>query len=175
MSRVVVFVGALAALACGGGSKSPTAPGPPPIVQVAGVWTATMRLTGVGGGECVGDVLAGFIGDTERYTAAITQAGASLTATVSSQETGLSCSHTGTAGSTTISLNATSCQAAVILGLRCRNGALRDLTLVGQSLTGTVAGNTMTGTWAETWNVYRAGTFSGVGVLTLNGTFTATR
>jgi len=41
------------------------------------------------------------------------------------------------------------------------------------SRTATVSGSTATGTRAETWNVFTGTT--GVGILTLNGTFTMTK
>lgn len=162
-------------LQCGGGDKNPTAPSTPSVVQVAGVWIGTATANSVTGGGCVGSALQVLVGVTDSYTASINQTGSSLTATVTTQQAGTSCSYSGTAGSSTVSLNMTSCQIDVLLGVQCPNGSARDLRLVAGAVTGSVNGTSMTGTAAETWNVFLAGTSTGAGVLTLNSSFSVTR
>ena len=168
----------LVALNCGGDSTSPTsptAPSTPTIAQVAGVWTGTATLTSVTGGECVGTVLQSAVGSADSFTAAVTQTGSTLSATITSQSSGLSCSYSGTAGSNTVTLNLTTCQVDTLLDVQCAGGVLRDMQLIAEGITGTVSGNTVSGTTAETWNVFIAGTTVGVGPLTLNSTFTMAR
>ena len=168
----------LVALNCGGDSTSPTsptAPSTPTIAQVGGVWTGTATLTNVTGGECVGTVFQLLVGTSDALTAAVTQTGSTLTATVTSQSSGTSCSYSGTAGTTTMTLNLTTCQVSTIVGIQCDGGFVRDIELFAGSITGTVSGNTASGTQAETWNVFVGGTGIGVGPLTLNSTFTMAR
>jgi hypothetical protein len=69
----------------------------------------------------------------------------------------------------------TSCQANAILGIQCPNGALRDMVLVGSTVTGTLSGNTIAGTQAETWNVLIAATTTSVGTLGSSESFTIHR
>ena len=178
-SRWLLVVLSLVAVNCGG---SPTAPTTPTIAQVGGVWTGTGTRAGVTGGECVGNLFQGFVGTVSALTATVTQTGSTLTATVTSPDTGLSCSYSGTAGSNTVVLNLTTCQVDTALNIECGGGVLRHIQLVAGSVTGTVSGNTMSGTTAETWNVFTEGLLPGsllgavgVGVLTLNGTFQMTR
>jgi len=170
------------ASACGG-SSSPTAPS---IAQVGGAWTGLVTQTSVSGGECVGVLFQSSNGASDRFTASITQDGSSLTASASSQTAGHSCVYTGTAGSSSVSLNATFCQPSSVR-LQCANGALRDIYLVGgmgetgspgvsRRITGTVSGNTLSGTIGETWNVFVSGaSTNSLGVLVVNNSFTLSR
>ena len=178
-SRWLLVVLSLVAVNCGG--DSPTAPSTPTIAQVGGVWTSTATLTGVTGGECVGNLFQGFVGTVSASTATVTQTGSTLTGTITSPDTGISCSYSGTAGSNTVVLNLTTCQVDTAQ-IECGGGVLRHIQLVAGSATGTVSGNTMSGTAVETWNVFTEGLSPGsllgavsVGVLTVNSTFQMTR
>jgi hypothetical protein len=117
---------ALSAMACSG-SSSPAAPSTPSIVQAGGLWTGTLTITGVSGGECVGvtEQALGIVGSSQTYTVQITQTGTSLTAVTTSTSTGITTNFTGTAGTASVTLNATSSSAANVLGLHCTNGQLR--------------------------------------------------
>jgi hypothetical protein len=174
MRLVFVLVVTLILSACGSSSSNPASPSTPSIAQVSGNWAITTRLTGVTGGECVGVLLQTAIGGTDTGTLSVTQSGANLTATYRSTDSGLSCNYTGTAGSGSLALSATTCTAIALTGIRCINGALRDMRIVGENVNATVSGRTATGTNATTYNVFVAGTQSSVGVLTTNETFTAT-
>jgi hypothetical protein len=173
---VCVILLAAITFACSGGSgggSSPAAP-TPTIAQAAGVWTGLVTQTGASGGpEC----LAMFQlsnGGSDRYTVSITQNGSTLTATASSQTTGQSCTYSGTAGTTSISLNATSCSPQGYQ-VTC-GGALRDVYLVTRSVTGTVSGSSMVGTTGETWNVYvRGATTNAIGAVVASNGFTLSR
>jgi hypothetical protein len=77
-------------------------------------------------------------------------------------------------GTDSIALNITSCQPAGA-ALHGSNGLDRDIFFVAGSETGTVSGNTITGTHGESWNVFVHGTTTPVGVPTLGGRLTMSR
>jgi len=163
--RIVLIVLVCLIAACG--SSSPAAPS---IAQVGGVWTGNVTQTGAT--STTGECLAFFQqsnGGSDRYTVSITQTGSDLTATASSQSSGQSCNYTGTAGATTVSLNATACN-PVGYAVVC-NGLARDVVINARSVTGTVSGNTISGTTGETWNVVVHNTSTPVGIVTVNNTF----
>ena len=169
--------------ACGDGNSSPTAPTPttptpppaPQIVQVAGVWGYTVTLTGVTGGGCLGAALMPLIGTTFTGTMQVTQQGSSLEAIATLDSDGTATRYTGTAGSSSIALNAVSWDVGSITGLFCLSGEGRDIHLVSEGINGTVNGSTVTGTVAETANVVESGTGNAAGILTVNSSFVATR
>jgi hypothetical protein len=141
--------------ACGGSTTTPS------VAQVGGVWAGLASQSSVSSGQC-SDFFVN--GAESSYTLSITQTGSTLAATSSSQLTGISCSYTGTAGSNTVTLNATSCSTSAYQ-VTC-NGAARDIFLVGLSVTATISGNAMIGTAGETWNVFpRGNTTNGLGML----------
>ena len=154
-----------------GCSRGPSAPSDPSIAQVAGVWAGVVLQTSVTGGECV-SLFAN--GSVDRYTFTIAQSGSSLTATASSQATGQSCMYSGTAGSNTVSLEATNCTPGGFM-VTC-NGAPRDVYVTSRRFAGTVGGNTMSGTTGENWNVFVGGTTTDLlGIVAVNRSFTLAR
>jgi hypothetical protein len=167
---------AVSAIACSG-SSSPSAPSIPTFVNVAGLWTGRVTITSISGGECVGvtEQALGAVGSSQTYTLQVTQAGSSLTAVATSNATGISTNFSGTAGTASIALNATSSTAALVFGIHCSNGQLRDTQLSVETIDATVSGNTGSGTSAETANVYIAGTQTGVGILITNASFAMNR
>lgn len=175
MVRLVLIVAGVVSFATACGSDSPSAPSAPPTAQIAGVWRGTARLTSATGGECLGGAFQSLIGSTSSFAASLNQAGSSLTATVTDPSTGGSCVYTGSVGSSAVTLNVNGCTASNLFGVRCANGAGRDLILVTGSINGTVSGNSISGTEAETYNVVSSLTGAGVGTLILNSSFTGTR
>lgn len=172
MKHVALGALLLLATACGS-SDSPTGPS---YAQAGGVWAASVRLVAAAGGDCVGPTLAAVsLGAVTNYTMQITQSGSTLTAVVTDTSTGVRTNFTGTAGTSTIAMNGTFSSAAIISGFPCLSGARRDLNLTNVTFNGTINGNTGTGTEAESYNVFIAGTSAGVGVMVLNGNFTMTR
>ena len=149
----LVLLFTLSVLSAGCGSSSPSTPSAPAVAEVAGVWRGTARLNSITGGDCVGPVLQGAVGTSLPFTASITQGGASLSATVTDPSTGGSCTYNGTMGSSALTLNVNGCTSSNIFGIRCANGASRDVILVSGAINGTVTGNSITGTEAETYNV----------------------
>lgn len=171
MKYLLPIVVAFVVVGCSG-NNSPTVPA---SAQVAGLWSGTITITGITGGECVGGLLQRSLGQQERETLSVTQNGATLTATSTSQSSGSSCSYTGTAGASSVVLNVTSCTASDLLGITCANGARRDMRLQTAALNATVSGNSGSGTSGSTYNILAAGTQAAVGVMTVNGAFTMTR
>ena len=178
IQHIIVGLALYITAACGGGNSSPTAPTPPPapqIVQVAGVWGYTVTLTGVTGGGCLGAALIPLIGTTSTGTMQVTQQGSSLEAIATLDSDGTATRYTGTAGSSSIALNAVFWDVGSITGLFCLSGEGRDIHLVSEGINGTVNGSTVTGTVAVTANVVESGTGNAAGILTLNSSFVATR
>lgn len=172
MKHIVVFL--FAALAAGCGNDSPTGPTGQSVVDAAGVWQYTARLSSVAGGECVGADFQAAIGQILTGTLSVTQNGANLTATSRDNATGSSCQYTGTAGRNSIALGWTSCDIGN-LSWNCANGARRDLFMITNSVNATINGRSASGTQAESYNVVVGGIGTQVGVLTLNASFTASR
>lgn len=167
MKRLIGLLVLFGAVGCG--SSTPTAPS---TVQVGGVWLGTTQITSASGGECVGPSLG--IGSATTVSLQVSQSGSALTAVATSTTNGNSTNYTGTAGASSIALNATFSTAALST-FRCSNGAIRDLQQTAGTVTATITGNTGSGTQAQSYNVFVAGTSTSVGVLTLTGSFTMTR
>jgi hypothetical protein len=164
-----VFGGALAVFdGCGGSPAAPSS------ASSAGAWLGYSTLTTASGGECVGGTLQAALGARDVFMAAIKQVGGSLDATITSQGNGISCAYAGTAGTGSLSLNLTVCQARRVPGVQCGGGAVRDLELVNGTLTANV--NTAVGTGSgietSTWSVMAPGTTAPLGTLSLTATFT---
>ena len=173
-TRVLLLIATLVgSVSCG--KNSPTGPSAPSFVQIAGLWSYSARLATVAGGECVGPLLQATIGAVEAGTMSVTQSGGTLSARATNSSSGLTCDYNGTAGASSVTLNWTRCDVGIITGATCPNGARRDLEMISRSITATVTGNSASGTSSETWNVFIAGTRTGVGVLTLSGPFNGNR
>jgi uncharacterized protein YceK len=172
MHRFVIVIALVIGLAgCGTGSSlsTPTNPAPTPV-PVAGIWTLTETRTSITGGECLDGALQGTVGTTAVDTMVFTQNGTSLSAVSTAQSNGVSCNWTGTAGTDRFVLNMSSCQSNVnLFGLRCSNGAMRDLRISSAAMTLSINANgTYTGTKAETYNVVPAGSSTQVGTMIFN-------
>jgi hypothetical protein len=159
----------IGALACG--DDSPTSPS---VVQVAGTWNGTATSRAWSGGECVGATLQAGGPLAQPFSLAITQSGSSLTATTTSPATG-NCSYAGTAASSSITLNLTSCAISVFPNFPCSNGAVRDLRLVGLSTALNISGNNASGTSTYTYDVFIAGSAARVGTVVIEANATAIR
>ena len=171
--------------ACENSGYSPTAPTAPTgpslfAPQFSGNWTGTAVMTQVSpvvGGECVQDALQGQVGTaagTDNVTIRVTQDAQNLTARLSSASTGLSCSYKGTVALNALALDAASCDAPKLL-LRCENGSVRELQLLGSTLQGTMTGGQIDGTMANSYNVFDDPSGNGVTRVTLHYQFTAAR
>ena len=130
----------------------------PSVVNAAGLWTGTSRLDTVSGGDRVGATMAALIGTTANITVQITQNGSVLMAMSTATATGDTAHYSGTAGSSSISLDWTSMSAGIVTGFRCSNGERRDMEVRTDAITATISGNTQTGTEASSWNIKVTGT-----------------
>lgn len=173
MKRLIVFALAFLPLAACG-SSTPSSP-TPTEAQIAGVWGGNETLTSASGGECVGAYYLANLGATSPVTASIQQTASNLTATVTDPGTGASCTYSGSVGTSTVTMNLTSCTLGVFSRFVCANGALRDYQIQTGSFSGTVSGTTITGTAATTYNVYISGTNIGVGPLVVNASARLTK
>ena len=159
---------------CGGGSN-PVAP-PPPPAQVAGVWHGSLVGSSVTG-ACVATQFQRVVGVAFSFTITIQQSGSQLAATVIDSGSGSSCTYAGIAGPTSVALNMQSCQIGADLfpNIPCSTGAARDIQLAAGAITGTVNGNTMSGTDAQGWNTFFPGTSTATGTMYVNGQFNISR
>ena len=99
----------------------------------------------------------------------------SVTGRVTETSTGLSCELTGTASLDAISLNLVSCDRDCRSSFVCDDGTRHDLCIVARSFIGDLSESRMQGSYAETSTTFRAGTELMTGVVSINGTFAATR
>src|SRR5437867_2357970 len=175
-----LFVFAFSLAACGNDSPppAPTVPTPPPPLQLAGVWTMTETRTKVTNGECLEGTMNATVGSTVTDTLTFTQAqnSTSLTAVTTTQANGISCNWTGTADTDRFVLNLSFCQSnANQFGLRCANGAVRDLRIASSLISIVRSNGNYTGTKADTYNVTGSGGFPQVGTMSFNANVTMTK
>ena len=163
-------------------TAAPTLPSPF-VAQVAGEWAgaATLRQP-VGGtltdlGECIQQDLnarpANAIASAPMVLS-MGQKDANVTARLTSSSTGLACSYTGRATLDTVALNSALCDAPVLV-VRCSLDRVRDMKLVGSSVTGTIdtQSGTFTGAVANTYNVFASGATTGIAGVVLTYDYTA--
>ena len=176
MKRIAVGVFTLiASSSCGGSSTTPSGI----FAQVAGLWNGTVRIQSLGGNtSCISALPVG----ANTYptpvamntTAQFSESGPNLTATFTNSATGEVTHYSGTAGTTTVTLNFKDCTQCAVHGGTCLNGAVRDVAPQSGSFTGTVNGSTMTGTQTTTYVVSDSST-GAADTLTINGSVTATK
>jgi hypothetical protein len=162
----LILLSALLVSACD--HRSPTAPSTPasspsPAATVTEAWNVTARLTSVSGGECVGEKMQSQIGVPKSYSLSTTRTGSNVDAMLRSTAGDYACTFTGGQGDTNgFTFGQTgyfSCEAGgLVRGVLCLStGVQRDMEALGQTLSGRVSGNTISGTWHVSWVVYRPG------------------
>jgi hypothetical protein len=144
------------------------------MAQAGGVWTGVNLNMSVNGGECVGVALAAMADGRTAFTLDVTQSGSALTAISTAPVSGLPTNYSGTAGVGTISLTAAP-EVEWVRGFSCSNGLRRDVQSVSDTINMTVSDNTGTVTAAQTYNVFVAGTTTGVGTMTITSSFSVVR
>jgi hypothetical protein len=183
--RRLILPAGLLMMACGSSMTAPSLALSP--VQMTGRWDGTETITSTTGGECLDTVFQSSIGGVTPFILVVSQLGSALSVNWGyppgiSRDPGPDCAWTGTTDSNKVSLNAISinCTTNVLqrTGARVRcpgNPALlRDLQIVAGAATGTVSGNTATGTKVDTYNVLVSGTQTVVGTLIVNSNFSMT-
>lgn len=157
---------------CGNSVSTPTQT----YVNAAGLWTGSQTLTSVTDGECVGDAYrALYLNQSIAYTLQVAQNAGALTAVATLTSNGAATNYTGTAATTSFTLNVTPSAAVTISGFGCAGGVLRDLKLTAGTIAANVSGNSATGTFTFTYNILTAGTQTSVGTMLLGGTTSLTR
>jgi len=185
--RAALIILAVSCAACGRDLNAPLTAAPtlpsPFVAQVAGEWAgaATLRQP-VGGtftdlGECIQQDLNARPANTIASAPMVLSMGqkdADVTARLTSSSTGLACSYKGRAALSTVALNSALCDAPVLV-VRCSLDRVRDMKLVGSSVTGTidVQSGTFTGAVANTYNVFLTGKDEGVAGVVLTYDYTA--
>lgn len=185
--RAALIILAVSCAACGRDPNAPLTAAPtlpsPFVAQVAGEWAgaATLRQP-VGGtftdlGECIQQDLNARPANTIASAPMVLSMGqkdADVTARLTSSSTGLACSYKGRAAFSTVALNSALCDAPVLV-VRCSLDRVRDMKLVGSSVTGTIdaQSGTFTGAVANTYNVFLSGSDAGVAGVVLTYDYTA--
>lgn len=179
--RAATLAALVATVACGDTSTTPTAPTVTtlaPLLQprVGGIWSGTLTFTDVSGGtgivrtagslECVGQTFATVIGQSNDSSLQISQDGKKVEGRLTSSETGLACSYSGSIGSNGgMVLDATECSELPLV-IRCMpdasgNTPVRQMVLVGSTLTAALNApvnvTAVSGTAAHTYNLLDAG------------------
>jgi hypothetical protein len=169
IGAVVISTASCTENAASGPSTQPSLFAP----QFSGTWTGSAVLTGVtsvSDGECVQPTLQAQVGTTsgtERINLTLSQDNQNLAARLSSSTTGLACTYEGSAAQNTLALNAAACDAETLI-VRCTNGSVRNLELVGSTVQGVVSGGAVNGTVANSYNVFDAVTGIGVTRVTMS-------
>jgi hypothetical protein len=158
--------------ACG---EAPSAPSSPQPVRAAGVWRGALRVTSGTGEPCVGAAFQSAAGVSFDYTLRVQQSGDELTATSMSPATGIVCQLTGTADLSSIVLNVTTCDASSPRFFSCAGNIFRDARPGALTVTANISGNSLSGSYAEIYDVFDYGTTTKLGTATSNAQLTLSR
>jgi hypothetical protein len=167
VARAIVLAIALAAHGCANPNTSPTAPSTSLFsAQAGGIWVGSLTPTGsvarfnrpLEGQACVNENLIEAVGHSATATLSLTQEGSNLTGRMTAELVGLSCNFTGSTSLTTMTLDATECDATELL-VQCRDGTVALMRLRGSSILATVRAGSVEGTVASTYNVETLGSF----------------
>jgi hypothetical protein len=174
--RTMMLVLALTSVACQESRVANPAAASLFIPNVEGVWGGPLTLLATSGGECVAGVVPTFLPTLDSGTFTISQEGGTLLGAITTESTGLACRYSGSATTSSLAMNATSCDRTGLI-VTCLDGQARELRLVGSSVTAAWDGNQITGRTTSTYNVFanENGDLVGVGSLVATHGFTATR
>lgn len=170
--RIVVLLTAVVAAACGNGATAPSTPQP---VQAAGTWRGALRVTSGTGEPCVGAAFQSAAGISFEYTLAVRQSGDQLTATSMSPATGIVCQLTGTAQASSFALTLTTCDAPAPRFFSCDGSIFRDARPSALTINADITGNSLSGSYAEGYDVFDYGTTTKLGIATSNAQLTLSR
>jgi hypothetical protein len=172
-TRAAVLAASLFAAGCGSDGPAPTTASPSPFVaQVGGVWSGTQTLTSTDGGHCVPVLLR--VGMVEPMSLSVRQDDVELTARMASPGTGIACNYSGRASLNSLVLDSSDCDKQLLV-VQCQDGIIRDLKLVGSTISATLRGGVATGTVAYTYNMFVTGKIEGAGSVLARYDYTATR
>lgn len=102
------------------------------------------------------------IGVPKSYSLSTTRIGSNVDATLKSTSGDYACTFTGESGDTTGltfgQFRYFSCEVGGhIRDILCGNGLRRDMQALGQTLSGRISGNSVSGTWNVSWIIYAPG------------------
>jgi hypothetical protein len=145
-----------------GGATIPS----PLVAQVSGTWTGPLGLSQVsaplaGTLQCVGTALQTLQASapTDTMTLIVSQDGADLSGRLTTENSGLACSYTGTATAGAMVLNAPACDAPALV-VRCANGEVHEVEVIGTTITANIDNRVATGTLSQTYNVVGSGSIT---------------
>jgi hypothetical protein len=168
--RALLLLIVITSVACGDTSTAPTPSGPSPfIAQMGGSWSGSMTLDSAITGMCVPEAFK-----SQTVAMAVAQSETDLTARVTAAASGLACNYTGKANMNTFVMDASACEAPLIV-VQCTDGVTRDLRLVGSTISATLNGGIITGSAANTYNIFETGSDKGFGELVTRYSYTARR
>jgi len=174
---LVVFIMFLLAFVGGcGGDKSPTAPPAPAYANIAGHWTGTGGATSIiPVNHPLVQMLLPSVGVKSPATLSIQQDGQNITARFTWTESGAYTDYSGTVGKTSFTLTGYYSSIAAMTEIECPDGVLRDMYIVSDSISGTISGNAINATGADTWNCKISGTGAADGVIMFSGACSFTK
>lgn len=161
----------------GCGSDDPASPdGGNNPTSIAGVWLGTTALQSLApANHPIVQTLSPAIGVPSNISISATQNKSNVTLRFTNTESGLYTDYAGTMGTSSFTAQWTYCSAAVITGIECNDGVLRDMALHVDNLTGTVSGNSMTGTVSSTYNCFITSTLAPDGIVSGTASFSVTK
>ena len=171
--RTLVLLMAVVAVACGNDATAPSGAQP---VQAGGAWRGDLRVTSGTGEPCVSAAFQSAAGVSFEYTLRVQQSGDQLTATSMSPATGIVCQLTGTAQGSSIVLNLTTCSnGSPPRFFSCAGNIFRDARPSALTINASVVGNSLSGSYAEAYDVFDYGTTTRLGTATSNAQLTLSK
>jgi hypothetical protein len=121
-------------------------------------------MTGVVGGECVGEMMHSDIGVPKDYSLSITRKGNTADVFLRSASGDYACTFPARVDGddfTTVGVPGwMSCErqdTGLVRGFACANGSLRDMFDLGEDISGHISGNEIAGEWKVSWMVSEGG------------------
>jgi hypothetical protein len=160
------------AVSCGSSSGASPATPTPAVPQISGEWLGEETVATLDGGECLAAPLQkDLVGFPGQFTGTFTQSGSAVTASLDIDHTGAVCNYSGTISGTSLTLEMTGCTPTHTQPVSCPGGGTRDLVLLAEHVTASIAADRMTGTFEETDNILVSGSTTSVGTLAARGPF----
>ncbi len=158
-------------------SDDPSSPGGGDDTNsIAGVWLGTATLQSLSpASHPIAQTMAPAIGVPSNISIAVTQNGSDIDIRLTSTGTGIYTDYSGTMGASSFTAQWTYSSAAVVTEIQCADTVLRDMHLQTDNLTGTVSGNTITGTNSSAYNCVLSATQAPDGVVSGTAIFSITK
>ena len=170
---MVTAVSVLFVFGCsnGGSDGGPAAPEEPTI---DGVWTGTSMTTSISpASHPVVALMVAYLNQPYAITASFSTANG-VSCTLTSTDSGAYELLSGSFSGSTFALSGTYSSVAVLTGIEA-DGVLYDLYLHTSSFSGTMSGDSITGTWGSSYNVTYSASGDAAGVITTSDRVTLAR